>query len=183
MKLGGWIAVAVLAVVGVVSFGSYVSANNYAVTAEEGIKSAFENNQNVLGQCTLKVQEVGQVPGMYADDLTKVVTAALQGRYGQDGSKAVFQMVTEANPTSLPTELYSKIQVVMESCRNDFTSKQTLLIDKKRSYETAQRMFWKGMWIRMAGFPTIDLKDYNIVVAGDTHRAFETGKQEPIKLR
>lgn len=176
-------ALVILILATAVLLGSYISANNYAATAEENIKATYQNNQNILGQCTLKVQEVGQVPGMYADDLKGVITAAVTGRYGADGSKAVMQWIQEQNPTSLSTELYSKVQVVMESCRNQFTGEQTILVDRIRAYETAQRLFWKGMWIRTAGFPTIDKKDFKLVLASGTEEEFRTGKQEPIKLR
>ena len=89
----------VLIVVGAVSafivailltlFGSYVSAVNYGAAAEAGIKAAYTNNQNVLAQYSQKVQEVAQVPAMYTEDFTKVTRAAIEGRYGANGSSNV----------------------------------------------------------------------------------------------
>jgi hypothetical protein len=71
----------------------------------------------------------------------------------------------------------------MEAGRNEFQVNQTRLVDQKRIYETALGYVWKGFWLKLAGYPNIDLDKYKPVVAGDTAKAFETGIQAPIKLR
>jgi uncharacterized protein (UPF0333 family) len=162
---------------------SYISAFNYGNTAEVGIKAAYENNKNILAQYGQKVQEIAQVPDMYKDDLIKLTTAAIQGRYGPDGSKATMQWLKEQNPT-LDSSLYKKIQQVIEAGRNDFQAAQTSLIDKKRSYETTLGSFWTGMWMRIAGYPKINLADYKIISTDRADTAFEKGKESGIiKLR
>ena len=183
----------VLVIVGAVSaflvgvmltlFGSYVSAVNYGAAAEAGIKAAYTNNQNVLAQYSQKVQEVVQVPAMYTEDFAKVTRAAIEGRYGADGSRAVFQWLKEQNP-QLDSKVYVKIQQVVESGRDEFKTAQTRLIDEKRVYETALNTFWRGLWLRVAGYPKINLDDYKVITTAQTDATFAAGKETaPIKLR
>ena len=171
-----------LTIVVMVLAGSYVSAYNYGNRAERNLEAAWTNNQNVLGQYTLKIQELTQVPEMYKNDLKEVVAAAVTGRYGASGSKAVMQWLKEAN-IPFDSKLYVKLAQVIESGRNDFTREQTRLIDEKRAYETQLGYLWSGFWLKVAGYPKVDLSKYKPVVAGDTAQAFEKGVQAPIKLR
>lgn len=183
--IGLVIGLSVVVIIGLVAFlgiGSYISAANYGNTAEKELEAVWSNNQNVLGQYTLKVQEAAQVPAMYKDDLKEVVTAAVQGRYGADGSKAVMQWLKEAN-VPFDSSMYTKMQQIIEAGRNQFTTEQTRMIDVKRSYETNLGYVWRGFWLKLAGYPKIDLAKFKPVVAGDTAKAFETGVQAPIKMR
>jgi hypothetical protein len=185
ISTGMIVGLSLLAVVGIVVFtcaSSYISAYNYGNRAERNIEAAWTNNQNVLGQYTLKVQELVQVPEMYKNDLKEVVTSALSARYGANGSKAVMNWLKESN-IPFDSKLYVKMAQVIESGRNEFTREQTRLIDEKRAYETQLGYFWTGFWLRMAGYPKIDLAKFKPVVAGDTAATFEKGVQAPIKLR
>lgn len=174
------IAVVVILVVGVIM--AWVSAANYGNRAEADIKAVWENNQNILGQYTLKIQEAAQVPEMYKNDFKEVVTAAMQGRYGADGSKATFQWIKENNLT-FDSSMYNKMQTLIEAGRNEFQTNQTRLVDTKRVYVTSLGSIPRGWFLSMAGYPKIDLDKYRPVVAGDTRQIFESGVQAPVKLR
>jgi Na+-transporting NADH:ubiquinone oxidoreductase subunit NqrC len=184
----GSMLVALTAIIGVVvvclvaAVGSYVSAANYGNRAEQDIKAAWEDNQNVLGQYTLKIQEAVQIPEMYKNDFKDVLTATMSGRYGADGSKATMQWIKENN-INFDSSMYTKMQTLIEAGRNEFQVKQTRLIDIKRGYSTNLGYVWRGFWLNMAGYPKIDLDKYRPVVAGDTRQTFETGVQAPIKMR
>lgn len=168
-----------LALVGVVS---YVSNANYGNRAEKQITAAWENNENILAQYSLKIAEMAQVPDMQRDDLKEVYRAALEGRYGADGSKAVFQWLQEQNP-QLNAEVYTRLQQTMEAGRNEFRVAQTELIDLKRGYETNLGYIWKGFWLRLAGYPKIDLSKYKAITSEYAQEAFETGVDKGIDLR
>lgn len=161
---------------------SYVSAYNYGNEQEVLIAKVWENNQNVLGQYTLKVQEMAQVPAMYKDDLKDVMTSAMTARMGEGGSKAVVQWFKEQN-IPFDSSLYSKLQQVMEAGRNEFQREQTRLVDVKAEYQKNLGYLWRGMWLRIAGYPKLDLSKYQPVVAEDTRQIFKQGSQAPIKLR
>jgi len=162
---------------------SYISAYNAGNRMEQDIKATYENNRNMLGQYGQKVMEASQVPDMARDDIVKVATAAMEGRYGDEGSKAVFQMITEQNPNVDP-QLYRQIQQIIEGGRTEFQNAQTRLIDQKRVYETALNSFWQGMWMRIAGYPKIDLTKYKAISTDRADRVFEAGKEDaPLQLR
>ena len=161
---------------------SLVGMYNDLSKQEQVIMAQYKQNQNNYDNYFKKVTEVAQVPTMYVDDLKKVYDSAIQGRYGKDGSKAVFQFLKEQNP-QLDSSMYIQIQRVIESGRNNFESNQTMLIDKKNIYETKLRQFPTNVVAGIMGFPKIDLSKYDIVTSEETEKAFETKKSAPLKLR
>lgn len=164
-------------------FSSYVSYFNYAVRTEQQLTAQQTDNRNILAQYGQKVAEAAQVPAMYRDDVDKVTTDAIQGRYGKDGSKATFQWLKEQNP-NLDPKLYVQIQQIIEAGRDNFENGQRTLIDERRQYQTQLGGFWSGMWLRMAGFPKVDLKSFDIVSTDQADKAFKDKKEAgPIKLR
>lgn len=180
------IALSILGVIAViigVLVMSYISAFNTGNAMEQTLKATYTNNQNILAQYSQKVMEAAQVPDMARDDIVKVAKEAMQGRYGTEGSKAVFQMITEQNPSVDPT-LYRQVQQIIEGGRTEFQNAQTRLIDQKRVYETALGSFWQGMWMRIAGYPKVNLADYKVITTDRTERTFQAGKEEaPLQLR
>ncbi len=160
---------------------TYVQYHNLGVKYESTLDATWQSNKNVLSTYTTKVQETAQVPGMYKKDLMQVVEATFQGRYGKDGSKAVFQFIQEKN-MNLDPLMYRQIQQVIESGRNDFKTSQDALIDVKRSYDVQLKSFWSGLWLNIAGYPKVDLNKYKIVVLGEVNDKFESGADSVIKL-
>lgn len=163
---------------------NYVGAYNYGNTQENRIIAEHKNLENVLGQYSLKVAEAAQVPEMYRDDMKDVVGMALEGRYGPDGSKAVFQWLKEDNsPARLDSTLYVKIQQIIEAGRNEYQNQQTRFIDIKRGYVTSLGYFWKGFWLKQAGYPKIDLKKYETTTSDFASEALSTGIDKGMTLR
>jgi hypothetical protein len=173
-----------IVIFGAVAFSavSYISAYNLGNRLEQNIVATYENNRNVLAQYGNRVSEAAQIPAMQRDDLTQVVTAALEGRYGEDGSQAVFQWIQEQNP-QIDSTVYVQLQRIIEAGRIEFANEQTKLVDQKRVYETALGSFWKGTWLNISGYPSINLDDFQIVSTSRANEAFEFGIEEPIQLR
>lgn len=175
--------IALLVVAAGLVITSYITYANMGNRTEAAIKARYQDNENIYASGTQKVMEVAQVPGMYRDDLQKVFTAALQGRYGQNGSQAVFQWIQEQNP-QFDSSLYAKVQQVIESFRNEFKTAQTTLLDQCRSYETLRGNVWSGFWLSAAGYPKADLDKLCTIVTTDTARqTFETKRDGGIQLR
>src|SRR5579859_623671 len=176
-------ATAFLSFLVLIGFISYVSAYNYGNKMENQLVAVQQDNKNILAQYGQKVMEVAQVPTMYRDDLVKVTSAAIQGRYGADGSKATFQWLKEQNP-NLDASLYKQIQQVIEAGRDNFENGQRAQIDLLRQYNTQLGSFWGGMWLKMAGYPKVNLADFAIVSTGRADDAFKNHKEDgPIQLR
>ena len=167
----------------IVAIASYISAVNYGVSAENRLKAEWENNEQILAQYSQKIGEAAQVPGMARDDLIKVFTGALGARYGAGGSQATMQWIKEQNP-NLDAKMYIKLQQMIEAGRDEFKNAQTKLIDVKRQYENALGFFWQGMWLRIVGYPKIDLSKYKIITNDYANDAFKIGKEKgPMQLR
>ena len=165
----------------VIVIGSGISVYNICVEQETAIEAQYKQNQNNYDNFFKSVVEVAQVSDKYKDGLKEVFTAAIQGRYGKNGSKATWAWLQEHNP-NLDASVYTKIQQVIEGGRKTFEVNQKMLIDKKQVYQLQLRGFPSGVFARLMGFPKIDLAKYDIITSDRTEKAFDTKKDEPIKL-
>lgn len=161
---------------------AYVSANNTGNTLEQNIISIQSNSMNVAAKYQNLIFEAAQVPEMQRDDLKDVVTAALNARYGDEGSKALFQALSEDNP-KIDSAVYIKLQQIMESGRNEFSREQSRLIDATNVYKVQLGNMPGSFFLRLAGYPTINLDDFKPVVTSRVNDMFETKTEEHIKLR
>jgi uncharacterized protein (UPF0333 family) len=162
---------------------TYINYANYGNRTEQSLIAIRDNNKNIYATYTQKVMEAAQVPEMARDDMIKVVTAAVQGRYGNEGSRATFQVLREQNPNIDP-KLYSKIQQLIEGGRNDFQNGQTKQLDAVRSYKTALGNVIGGFVLHLAGYPKIDLKEFEIVTTDRTEAVFKDHKESgPLQIR
>ena len=180
---GVLVAGVIAAVVVLACVGSAVSAKNYGNATEQRLKAKMEDNENIYASYGQKIAELAQVPTMYKNDLKEVITAAIQGRYGENGSQATFQWLKEQNP-QLDSKLYAKVANAIEAGRDEFKNAQTQMLDIKRSYQTELGSVWHGFWLGMVGYPKIDLDQYKIVTTDRASDAFRTKREAgPLQLR
>lgn len=158
--------------------GVYNQANSY----EQALVAEQANNKNILSNYGKKVAESVQVPAMQRDDFVKVVKAQMEGRYGPNGSGATMQWIKENN-VALDSKVYTSIQRMIESGRNEFSTGQTKLISIKQEYTTVLGSVPRGFVMKLVGYPKVNLNDFNIVSDDRTDKAFETHKEEAIQLR
>jgi hypothetical protein len=171
----GWAVLGIVAVLAVVGIANYITYRNSGVRMENDIKARWENNENILGQYSLKVKEAVGVTKLMATDLKEVMRGALEGRYGEDGSQAVFQFIKEAYPGQVDPVLYRQVQQIVVAGRTEFQNNQTALVDAKRVYQNQLDYFWSGLWLGFAGYPKIDLSKYKIITSEHAQESFKTG--------
>lgn len=177
-----WAVLGVAALFVVVYIASAFGYRGDCVRAEAGIKAQYKANQSSYDAMWKTFKEMAQVPEMYVADMRKVWDGAIQGRYGEGGSKAVVQFITEHNPTLDPS-LYTRLQSAIEAGRNRFNADQQQLLAKKQAYEVVlegNRSVFVGMWFE---FPKINLDAFDIVTSDQTTEAFATKKATEIDLR
>lgn len=183
MKIGLIIGGIFLAIIiGIVSIAglSYVSAANSGNEYEQQIDASYRNNQNILGQYSLKVKEAAHVSDKYAGALTELITKALDSRYGDNGSQAAMQWITEQNP-NLDPSVYIKLQQIIEAGRNEFKVSQTGLLDQCRVYKTNAGYLWTGFWLRLAGYPKDGLeKKCTMINSEYSAEAYKTGIEKGV---
>lgn len=172
-----------IALAGLLVFTTYVSAYNRANAHEQGLKQARSNSEMIFANYGPMIMEAAQITEMQRDDLVAIFTGANEARYGADGSKAVMQWLTEQNP-NLDQKTYVKVQQMIEAGRAEFKTSQTMMLDRKRAYETELNSFMTGAMMRFAGYPKLDLESFKIVSTAEADRAFTSGRQDgAIKLR
>lgn len=173
----------VFVLLAVVLASALISTTNEFVRLENGIKAQYRDNQNVYDKMFKSFRESAQVNEMYAADLDKTFKSAISARYGVEGSKALFQFIKEQNP-NFDSKLYTNLQAMIEANRNTFSANQTAMSERCRVYDDQRMQFPGSLVAGLFGYPRIELTKYcTMVTSGRTEKAFETKKDEEIKLR
>jgi hypothetical protein len=175
-----------IAVSAIVAIGTHfmigVSAYNYANSMEANIVAQYDKNRNSLSSTTNKIKEMFSVRDEHYNGLKEIIASTMSGRYGNGGSKAVFQFLKENN-LKPDSSLDKAVQNAIDSGRSEFKASQDNLITLKASYNKELGSYFYGGYIQRAGYPKIDLNKYDIIINGDTQRSFDTKVDETIKLR
>ena len=157
-----------------------INSYNTGVDFETQIDKTYQNNQNILGQYSLKVKEAAKVSDKYADSLTKLMEQTLSARYGEEGSGAMMQWIQEQNP-ALDPQLYVKLQQIIEAGRNEFQLNQTTLLDQCRIYKLQIGYLWSGFWLKLVGYPKEGLMKKCTPIQSDySKQAFDTGIEKGV---
>jgi hypothetical protein len=174
----------------VLFFLGYVGWSNGANKFEVDIPAQYSEMQNVYDNGWKQVMEENQIPQNYADQVKDVFQGTMTGRYGPEGSKALFQMIKEQNP-QLDPSLYRKVQESIERFHAGFQASQTQIISLKQSYGTYIAATTSGRLYNMmgsyphihCGVPAGSADDYQIVTSGKTQSDFQNHKADQLDLR
>lgn len=185
MKIFGAVFAVIVFTLGVSFALMYISAYNGGNEFENMINTKYRDNKNVLSQYSLRIVEMVKVSDKYKDALKETIKAAIEGRYGENGSQATWQWIQENNPTIDPS-LYAKVQTEIASGRKEFEVAQRQLLDKCNVYKTELGYLMGGFMLKMAGYPKTDAdgttldKKCTPVVSGHANEAFSSGVEESV---
>lgn len=175
--------IALLVLVGLSIFTTYQSVHDNAVSWEATLEKKNGETEAVLSRVTVAVQQTAGVVEIYANDVKEVISAAVQGRYGKDGSKAVFQMIQEKNPT-VSDKVYLKLADLIGGGQKEVEIVQVQKLEVCAAYKKELGYLVRGAILRFAGFPKADLAlECRVISDSATRSAMETGLQQPVKLR
>lgn len=193
-KQRGSAAVAILGflsliLVGCLIFGGMViSKRNSFVRVENNITTSYDESKNVHSNYVLRIQEMAQVPKMATKQLSEIIKASNEGRYGADGSKAVFQFLKEQNP-NIPDSLFTNIQKEMVGGRLDFQSKITRVIDNKKvAYNMLDDTIGGFILKDILGMPRRNIgydggkDDYPVIMSESSVETFKTGVDKGVNI-
>lgn len=177
------IVIGVILIIAFILVGSYVNMNNKGANFENQITRLQQNSESSLSNLTMRIAEMAQVPTMATSQLKEVIEKQMTGRYGNDGSKAMFQFFKEQN-LQVDQKLYTNIQAEISGGRKDFEISQNRLVSLCASYKSQLEYVWSGFWLHLTGYPKMDINKVCRVISDDkTNNAFDSAKQTIIKLQ
>ncbi len=179
---GFFAALALLFVIAGLSFGWILGLMGDFNKMEIDIEARYQVNQTSYDKMWKTFKESAQVTEAYAGDMEKTFRSVMEGRYGEKGSQALFQMITEQNP-QFDASLYKQLQQTIEVNRSDFHKDQTTLISMVQTYQKMMAPVLTGIIAKALGYPRVNLDKYKPVTSDRTSNAFETKKDEEIQLR
>jgi hypothetical protein len=172
-----------LALLAVFFISGYFGFSNQCNQYENNIKAQYSENQNVYDNGWKKVVEIAQVPQQQMAAMKDLYMGMISGRYGQDGSKAMFQMMKEANP-NVDQSTYTKVQQTIEEFHNKFEQRQSEMVERTRQYQNYITASTEGrLWNSFLRYPKIDMVKYTTVVTSDqTQQTFTDKKAGPLDV-
>lgn len=171
----GFLIVVVLG--GVCIFSKGVSVYNTHIDLKNQIEAKQKANETIFDNTWKKINQTVQVSDKYKDGLKEVLLAYTSGRSKGD-SQLLMDWTKEAVPT-FDSSIYKQINNVITSSRDDFTKNQEILIDLSRQHQQFIQKFPNNVFCAILGIKEIEIK---VVTSSKTEEAFNTGKEDNIKL-
>ena len=171
----GFLIVVVLG--GMCIFSKGVSVYNTHIDLKNQIEAKQKANEAIFDNTWKKINQTVQVSDKYKDGLKEVLLAYTSGRSKGD-SQLLMDWTKEAVPT-FDSSIYKQINNVITSSRDDFTKNQEILIDLSRQHQQFIQKFPNNVFCAILGIKEIEIK---VVTSSKTEEAFNTGKEDDIKL-
>lgn len=171
MRRGLWVGVAIVGViffVGLLIFGSYVSARNQMVAKDEAVKAAWSQVDIVLQRRADLIPNLVETVKGYAKQETTVFGDIANARAGLlnahdpqsriaangqlDGALGRLLALSENYPDLKSNQNFLALQDQLEGTENRIAVERRRYNDALRDYNTFIRQFPNSIWANMAGF-------------------------------
>lgn len=165
-------------VLGLVMIGSmFISYNNKEVMLRTTMVAQQLDNTSVFDNMGKKISQVAQVSVKQMEMLKEIFASHAQART-TGGDKQVMTWIKESIP-NVDTTTFNNLQNIIVSSRDAWTMSQRKLIDLKREHDQLLQMFPSNIILGMLGKKPFEIK---IITSSKTEKAFETGKDDDVKL-
>lgn len=169
------VILALLTIIG----GSIVMASISYRNQEQILRTDIEDQQRKIEANFDKMWKVisqkVQILDKYSDDFKEVAKGYVQGRYGKDGSQAMFQWLKEHN-VNIETSLYQEMMVTIESNRVSFEREQRVLSEMAAQHKKFYVTFPSNMFVQ--GSPV----QIQIISSEKTKQVIESGQENDTEL-
>ena len=149
------------------------SATNLANNFEKKLKGFQVKTKNSVSTLMNELQSEQLITKEYVNAANTAIDKTFKGRFGEGGSKAIFQALTEAN-IPISVERFESWSRRDSSRWASLEADQNTMVDAAVSYDA-----WLGRWqslpARWVGYPKIKVADYyDIMISEGAANAFET---------
>ncbi len=205
------ISLGIIVVALIVVFGFYGYVNSLrteGVNLETALSAQYQSNQNFLSAYISGFYEQLGLANAKSEKMDQILTDAVKGRYEGNGAEsgfntkgAFFSAMIEAYPNLDGLNIYDKIVDYVSSQRAGYRNIQDKLLDMLRSYDA-----WRGEGFiqsqivkSLLGIPSDRLEArlpgnsirgvlardrmYQIVLASQAQKAYETGTMDPLQVK
>lgn len=162
---------------GICIFSQGVSVYNTHIDLKTKIEAQQKSNEANFDAMWKKINQVAQVSDKYKDGLKEVLLSYTSGRK-KESDQLLMDWTKEAVPT-FDSSIYKQINNVIVGSRDDFYNNQKILIDLSRQHNQFIQKFPNNLFCGILNIKEIEIK---VVTSSNTEKAFETGKEDDIKL-
>jgi hypothetical protein len=166
---GVFIAILIVAFLGVAGILMYYSYSNKYITLKNLYEAQVEDDKNIFDEVWKVIKGQAGVSEQYATKFKENYQAIMSARnYGGE----MMKWITEANPNFTP-EMYVKLQSTIEAQRAKFATAQRKMISYHMEIKNAVQLFPGSLFIGNREIPELKL-----VTSTKTENAFQTGKDD-----
>lgn len=162
--------------VGAISALMYISYSNNEIRLAELVSAQVDTRDANYDKAWKVIQQQAQLTDRYANDFKEVYKAMLEGRYGEDGSQAMFQWLQEQNP-QLDASMYQTVQFTIEARQEEFFNEQKKLISYNREHVVLRKTFPGSLFV--GNRPDVE---FNIITSTRTQEVAQSGKEDDVSV-
>ncbi len=145
-----------------------ISYQNIYERIDQDIQAQYKKIESNYEKMSRVILQQAGILNKYSTDFREIYKGMMQGRYGKDGSKAMWQWIKEQNP-QIDSALYAKLMTTVEAQRTGFDRQQGKVTDmiaesNKMLKVAPARWFVNG-----------EIKEAKIVSSSNTKVIMETG--------
>jgi len=154
-----------------------IGTSNREIELRTLIEQKQRDNTSEYDNMWKKISQVAQVTQAQKDALKDIFVSYAQARQ-TGGDDQIMTWIKESCP-NVDVGTFSKLQDIIVSSRDTFTFRQKELLDYKREHDLVLRRFPSCVLMNLFGRRPIDV---TIVTSSKSEKAFETGKDDDVKL-